>query len=251
MSGWERNDTVVFAPAGKNRFWSFNNRRDNAVRYFFFSNDGKLGDAVLHTALIDGIHQYDQDAHISVAASLQTVEFWKRDPRIEDVITLHKAWFWDYIAAGIQHRDIDWLIFFKKRRSEKDWLFQLFSRAKNVIVSPMVPDAHAIKRCDVAFHKIFNVQTTLKPLIKRRQFYAYPPHSLPSNYILLNCFGGGPRRSIGLERAVRLLQSLEQHTSYRYVLVGQQKQKATLDEMLGAVRDQERFKIIIADIRAS
>ena len=117
------------------------------MRYFFFSNDGKLGDAVLHTALIDGIHQYDQDAHISVAASLQTVEFWKRDPRIEDVITLHKAWFWDYIAAGIQHRDIDWLIFFKKRRSEKDWLFQLFSRAKNVIVSPMVPNAHAKNNC--------------------------------------------------------------------------------------------------------
>ena len=54
----------------------------SSVKILFFSHDGKLGDAVVNTAFIDGVLQLDPGAELQALVSGSTAGFWAMDRRV-------------------------------------------------------------------------------------------------------------------------------------------------------------------------
>lgn len=219
------------------------------MNYLFFSNDAKLGDAVLNTYLVEAIGQNDPNANIDVVTSGPTTAFWCNDPRVRKTIVLHKAGLYDYIKVALEYQRVDYLIFFRKPTSERHRLFRLFARARNTIVSPLLPDQHAIKRCVIALEAIFrkSFPDNPHPIIRRRIEFAVAPDLIGMPFVLLNIFGGDIRRTMSVERGKDLLSFLEINTASRYILPAQSFQSNTVDEIISVVHHKTRFLPFISD----
>lgn len=97
----------------------------SVVNILFFSNDGKLGDAVLHTALVKGIKESDPKAKIYCMTAGSTTDFWQRDPRIENSWDFWKPSFWQAIKLGliVRKKKLDYIISWNTIKNEKLKIF--------------------------------------------------------------------------------------------------------------------------------
>lgn len=91
------------------------------MKVLFYSHDGKLGDAVLHTSFVEQIKRSDSNNKIYCIAANGSEDFWTKDERVE------KVWNWDKLnwisifKLGIQIRklQIDYIVMWNNPSSEK------------------------------------------------------------------------------------------------------------------------------------
>lgn len=173
----------------------------------FFSHDGKLGDAVIHTALVSGIKSQDPNSRIDCTASKGTLTFWRGDSRINDVYEIDSPSWLEAIKIGWQLRKnrYDYVISWNKPKSEKIRVILRLINPRKLIISTIDPNKHALWREQDALNKIFHrdVRTKLYlPALQARN--KLNPH------ILLNLFGGvlESKRSIDKISAIKLINEL-------------------------------------------
>ncbi|QWE18909.1 glycosyltransferase family 9 protein [Polynucleobacter corsicus] len=177
------------------------------MNYLFFSHDGKLGDAIIHTALVSGIKNQDLNSRIDCTASKGTLNFWQRDSRINVVYELDSPSWLQVIKIGWQLRKnrYDYVISWNKPRSEKIRVILKLLNPCKLIISAIDPNKHALWREQNALNQIFHrdIQPKLS-LPALRVTNALNPH------ILLNLFGGvlESKRSINKISAIKLISEL-------------------------------------------
>ncbi len=82
------------------------------MKYLFFSNDGKLGDAIVHTSFVQGVINNDDNAEIHCTAGGFNKFFWESDDRICKKWIIDKPSWYESIKIGIKLRKykLDYLI---------------------------------------------------------------------------------------------------------------------------------------------
>jgi ADP-heptose:LPS heptosyltransferase len=74
-------------------------------RIVLYSHDGKLGDAVVMTGLVEALHRAGHEIHVT--ASRGNLDFWRADTRLAGVIDVPKTGVWAKLAALRQLRRIE------------------------------------------------------------------------------------------------------------------------------------------------
>lgn len=133
-----------------------------AVKILVFSHDGKLGDAVVNTAFVDGALQLDPAVEIQVLVSGTTAGFWALDRRIS------KTWMFENPPLGealrtslaLRRERFDYIVTWKERfRSEKTRLMLwLAAPARGILYEEgRVPGtvSHAVRKCQESLRLIF------------------------------------------------------------------------------------------------
>ena len=188
------------------------------LKYLFFSHDGKLGDAVIHTALVAGIQSQDPDAKIDCTASGSSLVFWKNDNRIRKIFEIHSPKWLEAIKMGWQLRKnhYDFVIIWNKPKSEKIRLILKLINPTKLIVSEIAKGMHVLCREHQSLSMIFGKE--LKPS------YSLPNRpNLKVNqpFILINLFGGvlESKRSIDSETAVKLITDIRKEFSESKIIL--------------------------------
>jgi ADP-heptose:LPS heptosyltransferase len=181
------------------------------VRYVIFNVDGKLGDGVLLTFLVEGIIKNDAAAHITVVSNGVMVSLWECDVRINDVIELdRKSWIAHMRYAFSLWRP-DFLMFFDNHKSEKIRLFRNLIRAKQVLVEKVRETEHAGLRGIRMLQRIFpNSQSgfSLKTDIASGWEALCDKQYLPrgDEYLIFNPDSSGPPGTLNDEMMIRVLR---------------------------------------------
>lgn len=181
------------------------------MNILFFSNDGKLGDAVLHTALVKGIKQHTPNANIYCTTAGATTEFWQRDARITQTWAVWKCAFWQIIKIGLalRKKKLDYIISWNPIKAEKIKLLCWLANPKHgVKVFIVKPDEHAsIKEQQVLEFLGYPTDKLAYDIAKSTANYEWD-----HNAIYLNVFASVSARTIPEDKAVALLDLLfEKH----------------------------------------
>ena len=110
-------------------------RAAGPAKVLFFSHDAKLGDAVVNTAFVAGLHRSAPDCEIHATVAGVTAGFWRRDGRVNTLWPLQKPGFVDIIRLGLALRRerYDYIVTWHKMRSEKNRLLLWLARPGAVI----------------------------------------------------------------------------------------------------------------------
>jgi ADP-heptose:LPS heptosyltransferase len=132
------------------------------VKILIFSHDGKLGDAVVNTAFVDGVLQLDPAAELQVLVSGTTAGFWALDRRIR------KTWMFENPPLGealrtslaLRRERFDYIVTWKERfRSEKTRLMLWLAKPSRGILyeEGRVPGtvSHAVRKCQESLRLIY------------------------------------------------------------------------------------------------
>lgn len=94
-----------------------------------YSHDGKLGDAVVMTGLVEALHRAGHAVYVT--ASRGNVAFWKADRRLAGVVEVPKTGLLGKLSASLQLRQIkaDWLFSWDLHRSSTGTLLARLSGA--------------------------------------------------------------------------------------------------------------------------
>ncbi len=155
-------------------------------KYLFFSQDGKLGDAIAHSAFVAEINRRDPYAIIDVTAAGFTIDFWGHDPRVRRVIDLNKPNWLEVLKLGLSLRSehYDYVVAWNHHKSEKIKMFVKLMSPSCYIEATEVAGRHILERERRALQKIFNDVANVK--------YSLPliPQSDQPNGLLINLFSG-------------------------------------------------------------
>lgn len=178
------------------------------MKYLFFSNDGKLGDAIVHTIFVEGVLQNDKNAELHCTVGGFNKYFWNKDNRIKKTWIIDKPSLFEVIIIGLKLRKLkfDYIIIWNNIKSEKIRLLIWLANIKNKIISLEIPNKHISIRDNNALNKIFKINCQYKysiseSLIKPIEY---------KNYILLNLFAGDVdySRSLTTNNAIKIINEV-------------------------------------------
>lgn len=184
------------------------------MNILFFSHDGKLGDAVLHTYFVNEVKKQNKNNQVYCITANGTKEFWNRDNRIDKSWNLDQPSFFDIIKLGIEIRKykIDYVFMWTKPKSEKIKLLNwLIHPKKGIHFFTTSPSKHAINRGIEALNKL-NISTKDKPINYSIDINNWQPYQVDKNAIYLNLFSTCAARSITLNDAIQIIENLTQDT---------------------------------------
>ncbi|QIQ21208.1 glycosyltransferase family 9 protein [Zophobihabitans entericus] len=186
------------------------------MNILFFSNDGKLGDAVLHTSLVKGIKDSYPDANIYCTTAGSTTEFWQRDPRITESWYLWKLSFWQIIKLGlaIRKKKIDYIISWNPIKAEKlKLLCWLINPKHGVKVFVVKPHEHA----SIKEQRVLEMLGCKETKVRYNITPTKVEYTWNENSIYLNIFASIESRTIQHSDAVKLLDLLAEKFPTRTV----------------------------------
>lgn len=178
------------------------------MKYLFFSQDGKLGDAIAHSAFVAEVCRQDSSAVIDVTAAGFTLDFWAHDPRIRHVIELNKPNWLDVLKLGtsLRREHYDYVVAWNHHKSEKIKVFVKLVSPLKYIESVDVPGQHILERERHALKLIFKDTGDIK--------YSLPSkhQNSPSNGLLINLFSGvwEWKRTIKQDHAVQFISKIHE-----------------------------------------
>ena len=217
------------------------------AKVLFFSHDAKLGDAVVNTAFVAGLHRSAPQCVIHATVAGATAGFWRRDSRVQTLWPVQKPTFGDIIRLGLALRreKYDYIVTWHKMRSEKNRLLLWLARPGAVIdLRDFNRGAvrHKIESCREALHQMHALgqagplgrsgrkaraaalQTgaaraaacsdvgcrDLAYDVGQAQRCSQLDSALPAGreLIVLNLFAGDAERNIGVADACRILRGL-------------------------------------------
>ncbi|XKM12515.1 glycosyltransferase family 9 protein [Orbaceae bacterium ac157xtp] len=233
------------------------------MNILFLSNDGKLGDAVLHTALVKGIKDNYPDAKIYCTTAGATTYFWQRDNRISESWSFWKPSFWQAIKLGLRVRkkNLDYIISWNPIKNEKLKIFcWLANPKKGTKVFIVNPDEHAsIKEQRVL--EMLNCKESSVPYniaITGKQL----SYKWESNSLFFNVFASVDARTISIDDSVALLNLV--YSNYPQLVVYMtfyEDKKAIIDEVIAktnnpnviavdCTNDMEKLFSLCANVKA-
>jgi len=181
------------------------------VRYVIFNVDGKLGDGVLLTFLVEGIIKNDANALITVVSNGVMVSLWECDTRINEVIEIDRKSWVAHIRLAFSLWRPDFLMFFDNHKSEKIRLFRNLIRAKKILVEKVRETEHAGFRGIRMLQKIFpnsKAEFSLKNDIASEWEVLCDKVHLPEvvEYLIFNPDSSGPPGTLSDEMMIRVLR---------------------------------------------
>ncbi|RKS87705.1 ADP-heptose:LPS heptosyltransferase [Orbus hercynius] len=204
------------------------------MNILFFSNDGKLGDGVLHTALVKGIKQQYPDAKIYCTTAGSTTDFWQRDCRIEESWDFWKPSFWQAIKLGltVRKKKLDYIISWNPIKNEKLKIFCWLANPKfGTKVFVVKPDEHAsIKEkrvLEMLGCENSNISYDIAPSSKMASY------QWQKNSLFFNIFASIESRTINVDDAVIILNLLMERLPDTPVYMAYYAdKKAVIDEII-------------------
>ncbi|MES2205354.1 MAG: glycosyltransferase family 9 protein [Pseudomonadota bacterium] len=180
------------------------------MKILFFSHDGKLGDAILHTSFVKGIKERLPNAQLFCTTAGATSQFWQRDNRISKSWVFNKKNLWETIKFAWMLRSIklDYIIAWNLIRAEKlRFLCWLANPKYGVKIYTISDNEHASQKEWKALCNLLPDELFLQPIP-----YDIPLPKLARKWdkeaILLNCFGNDERRSLLLNEALFLIKEI-------------------------------------------
>lgn len=214
------------------------------MKYLFFSHDGKLGDAIIHTAFVDGVDKNDSAAVIHCTASQYSKDFWSLDKRIKKIISIDKPSWLEIIQTGLRLKKekYDFVVSYEKIKSEKLKLFLFLLQPRITVVSRPIMNEHILEREEYVLAKIFNS--------KDKSSYAlsgeFINHSIKRRYCLINLFAGinELKRSIKKYDALKLiLRILKKNPHEHIMLICENHTEATALELVNCIKRKKNISI--------
>ncbi len=191
------------------------------MKILFFSHDGKLGDAIVNTAFVDGVLQLDPQAELHALASDASAHFWRMDRRIRKVWPYRNPSLPEALKTSwaIRRERFDYVVTWKERfRSEKTrLLLKLAAPVRGTLYEEgRIPGQtpHAIHKCEVSLRLIYGEAADHIHLRYRLGLDLDPPSSFDAELppdretILFNLFSAEPFKVIRPEDAARVLAGL-------------------------------------------
>lgn len=104
-------------------------------KVLFFSQDGKLGDAVVNTAFVAALKQARPDCAIHATVAGATTPFWAADTRIGKLWPVQRPGWLDTIRTGLAMRRerYDYIVTWQRLRKEKNKLLLWLAKPGKVI----------------------------------------------------------------------------------------------------------------------
>jgi ADP-heptose:LPS heptosyltransferase len=190
------------------------------VKILIFSHDGKLGDAVVNTAFVDGALQLEPATELQVLVSGTTAGFWALDRRIR------KTWMFENPPLGealrtsmaLRRERFDYIVTWKERfRSEKTRLMLWLAAPSHGVLyeEGKVPGtvSHAVRKCQESLRLIFGDRA--RAIAPRYRLGLDPAlqtifDELPTTgeVILFNMFSAERPKTIRAEDGARVLTGL-------------------------------------------
>jgi ADP-heptose:LPS heptosyltransferase len=193
----------------------------NDVKILFFSHDGKLGDAVVNTAFLNGLAQLDPTAEVHVLASTPTADFWAMNRRVKKVWAFENPPLIQCLKTSfaLRRERFDFIVTWKERfKSEKTRLMLFIASPKRGILYEegkiAGATAHAVRKCRESLRLIYGERA--ERIEARYQLELKPDDGnvlaqLPSaagEVILFNMFSAEAPKTIGIAEAADVLSGL-------------------------------------------
>lgn len=198
-----------------------NTRQDQGTaprKVLFFSQDGKLGDAIVNTAFVAALHRAAPACEIHVTVAGATTSFWGADPRIHRLWTLQCPGWSDTVRTGLAMRRerFDYIVTWQPLRKEKNKLLLWLANAGKVIdlrAYHAGPLRHKVEACGAVLAEMgLAPGAELRYDIGMTACCANIDQLLPAGpeVMLLNLFAADAERTIAPEQAEAMLVGLRQ-----------------------------------------
>ena len=193
----------------------------NNVKILFFSHDGKLGDAVVNTAFVDGALQLDPAAELQVLGSGSTAGFWAMDRRISRVWRFENPPLGECLktAFAIRRERFDYIVTWKERFSSEKTRLMLFVAAPSrgiLYEEGRLPGSqvHAVRKCQESLRLIFGeaaraLHTRYRLDLELDDAASFAQQLPPGREaILFNMFSAEAAKTIGVEEGAAVIAGL-------------------------------------------
>lgn len=180
------------------------------MNILFFSHDGKLGDAVLHTYFVNQIYKNLNNKIYCITAN-GTKEFWSRDGRLNNIWNIDKPSFVDIIKLAFQIRKlkIDYIIMWNKPKSEKIKLLNwLINPSKGIHFFATNLNEHAINRGVNALN-LLTIPNDTAAITYSIQINNWNYYEFDHQAIYLNLFSTAVSRSININDSMQIINGLQ------------------------------------------
>jgi ADP-heptose:LPS heptosyltransferase len=110
-------------------------RRGGALKVLFFSQDGKLGDAVVNTAFVAALRRGAPGCEIHATVAGATAAFWRMDGRLARLWTAQRPSWIETVrtALAMRRERYDYIVTWQRLRKEKSKLLLWLARPGRVI----------------------------------------------------------------------------------------------------------------------
>ncbi|MGV7208652.1 glycosyltransferase family 9 protein [Oxalobacteraceae bacterium A2-2] len=186
------------------------------MKVLFFSQDGKLGDAVVNTAFVAALRRAAPDCEIHATVAGATAAFWGADPRIGKLWSLWRPGWGDTVRAGLAMRRerYDYIVTWQRLRKEKNKLLLWLANPGKVIdlrAYNAGPLQHKVTACAAVLREM-GLPCEDEPAyeIGMPACCAEIDAQLPPGreVVLLNLFAADPERNVPQAQAVALVRGL-------------------------------------------
>jgi len=105
------------------------------LKVLFFSQDGKLGDAIVNTAFVAALRRGAPDCQIHATVAGATAVFWGQDPRVNRLWTVQRPGWGDTLrlALALRRERYDYIVTWQPLRKEKNRVLLWLAKAGKVI----------------------------------------------------------------------------------------------------------------------
>ncbi|HZR37964.1 MAG TPA: glycosyltransferase family 9 protein [Nevskia sp.] len=191
------------------------------MKILFFSHDGKLGDAVVNTAFVDGVKQLDPGAELHALVSDVTENFWQMDRRVARVWRYKNPPLGEALrtSLALRRERFDYVVTWKERFSSEKTRLMLWLAAPTrgtLYEEGRLPGrtAHAIRKSSESLRLIYGARVDGIKVRYRLGLDLDPPSSFDAELppqrpaILFNMFSAEPPKTIDVEHGARVLAGL-------------------------------------------
>lgn len=191
------------------------------MKILFFSHDGKLGDAVVNTAFVDGVKQLDPDAELHALVSDVTEGFWQMDRRVARVWRYKNPPLGEALrtSLALRRERFDYVVTWKERFSSEKTKLMLWlaAPARGILYEEgRVPGqtVHAVRKSVESLRLIYGARVDGIKVRYRLGLDLDPPSSFDAELppgrpvVLFNMFSAEPPKTIDVEHGARVLAGL-------------------------------------------
>ena len=206
------------APRAREGHAAARGRNGGPLKVLFFSQDGKLGDAVVNTAFVAALRRGAPDCEIHATVAGATAAFWGKDERLARVWTVQRPGWIETVrtALAMRRERYDYIVTWQPLRKEKSRLMLRLARPGKVIdlrefnVGPL---QHKVEACGAALDQMgVPYDSKLAYEIGMDACCEEIDAQLPAGpeVVLVNLFAADIERTVPAGQALELLRGLHE-----------------------------------------
>jgi ADP-heptose:LPS heptosyltransferase len=185
-------------------------------KVLFFSQDGKLGDAVVNTAFVAALRARAPDCEIHATVAGATAAFWGQDARLARLWRVQRPGWLETVrtALALRRERYDYIVTWQRLRKEKSKLLLWLARPGRVIDLCGLnggPPTHKVAACAAALEQMglpgeaeLAYDIGMPPCCPEIDRMFAPGREV----VVVNLFAADAWRNIGAAQAAELLRGL-------------------------------------------